>query len=251
MTPAVSPPLQTPPLPDHTQLPAEDETRVAQCLSDPLQARLLSLAIEPVLDTLHPDGRYCIGVDNFIYWQITSPPTLGARAPDWFYVPNVPRLLEGQVRRSYVLWQEQTRPLVVMEFVSGDGSEERDRTPGSGRFWVYEQGIRAQFYAIYERDPGRVELHQLVAGHYQPVPANQRGHLPVAPLGVELGIWNGVYAGEELPWLRWWNAKGELLLAADEALLAAQRQFADKDRENQRLAAKLRELGIDPETIQP
>ena len=30
----------------------------------------------------------------------------GAVAPDWFYVGDVPRTLGGQMRRSYVLWQE-------------------------------------------------------------------------------------------------------------------------------------------------
>ena len=42
---------------------------------------------------------------------------------------QVPRLLDGQMRRSYVLWIEGATPLVVLEYVSGDGIEERDRTP--------------------------------------------------------------------------------------------------------------------------
>ena len=29
-------------------------------------------------------------------------------------------------------------PTVVLEFVSSDGSEERDITPFKGKFWVYE-----------------------------------------------------------------------------------------------------------------
>ena len=53
----------------------------------------------------HPDGQYAIGQDSVIYWRMTQPPENEAEAPDWFYVPNVPSTLDGQSRRSYVLWQ--------------------------------------------------------------------------------------------------------------------------------------------------
>jgi Uma2 family endonuclease len=250
MSSVVSPPPINLALPDHTQLPAEDDTTVAQSIADPYQAQLLSQSIEPVLRGLHPDGRFTVGQDNFIYWQQTKPPTAGARAPDWFYVPNVPRMmLQGIVRRSYVLWQEHIRPLVVMEFVSGDGSEERDRTPKTGKFWIYEHGIQAQFYAIYERDPGRVELYRSEAGRYQPVAANERGHLPIPPLGVELGIWLGRHAGAELPWLRWWDLQGRLLLTPDEQLAQEQQARLEAERKRNVLADKLRELGLDPDAL--
>ena len=35
----------------------------------------------------------------------------GCRAPDWYYVPGVPPMLEGRMRRSYVRWQEIVAPL--------------------------------------------------------------------------------------------------------------------------------------------
>ena len=49
-----------------------------------------------------------------------------------------------------MLWHELIALLIVLEFVSGDGSEERDRTPWMGKFWIYEQVIRPAFYGIYE-----------------------------------------------------------------------------------------------------
>ncbi|MCU0552483.1 MAG: Uma2 family endonuclease [Leptolyngbya sp. Prado105] len=109
------------------------------------QSLLLTSSIRPVLDRLHPDGQYAIGQDCGIYWRLTDPPEKGAEAPDWFYVPNVPPLLNAQVRRSYVLWKEIVAPLIAIEFVSGDGAEERDSTSPftsddskAGKFWVYE-----------------------------------------------------------------------------------------------------------------
>ncbi len=121
-------------LPDHTQLPESDGTfvlakrTVGQNWQEHPQSILLTDSIQPVLQKLYPHSQYFIGQDLGIYWRITEPPEKGAEAPDWFYVPNVPPSLNGKTRRSYVLWQEYISPLVALEFVSGNGSEERDKT---------------------------------------------------------------------------------------------------------------------------
>lgn len=52
-------------------------------------------------------------------------------------------------------------------------------------------------------------------------------------MGVELGLWLGVYQNVELPWLRWWDLQGNLLLSGDERA-EQERQRAD------RLTAQLR-----------
>lgn len=57
------------------------------------------------------------------------------------------------------MWQEHIAPLIVLEFVSGDGEEERDTTPMTGKFWVYEQVIRPAFYGIYEVNKASVEVY--------------------------------------------------------------------------------------------
>jgi len=225
--------------PDHTQLPESNGTFVKNFQEHP-QSILLTDSIEPILQRIHPDGQYCIGQDSGIYWRITQPPERGAEAPDWFYVPNVPPMLNGETRRSYVMWQELLPPLIVLEFVSGDGTEERDRTPINGKFWVYEQIIRPAFYGIYEVRKASVEVYHFIENRFELLSANERGHYPIAPLGVELGIWQGQYQNMELPWLRWWDLEGKLLLTGAERA-ERERQRAD------RLAAKLRELGIDPE----
>jgi Uma2 family endonuclease len=249
-------------LPDHTQLPESDGTFVKNFQEHP-QSLLLTSSIRPVLDQLHPDGQYCIGQDSGIYWRLTDPPERGAEAPDWFYVPHVPPLLNGVGRRSYVLWKEIIAPLIAIEFVSGDGSEERDTTSPftgdeskAGKFWVYEQAIRIPFYAIYEVQKASVEVYELIGHRYQRVAPNQRGHYAITPMGVELGIWQGREGNQTLPWLRWWNSAGNLLLTGDErAEQEKQRAEQEKQRAEQekqradRLSAKLRALGIDPEDV--
>jgi Uma2 family endonuclease len=250
--------LQT--LPDHTQLPESDGTFVKNFQEHP-QSMLLTDCIESVLQVRHPDRQYCIGQDSGIYWRLSDPPERGAEAPDWFYVPNVPPMLDGQVRRSYVMWQEHIAPFIVLEFVSGDGSEERDRTPMKGKFWVYEQAIHSPFYGIYEvRKPG-IELYHLVEGQYRPLSANERGHYPIPALGVELGIWQGLYQNTELPWLRWWDLAGNLLPTSSERAeqerhkaeqerhkAEQERHKAEQERQRaERLVAQLKALGIEPE----
>lgn len=234
------------PLPDHTQLPCEDGTFVKHFQEHP-QSILLTDSILPILNAKHPEGDYCIGQDSGIYWRITDPPLRGAVSPDWFYVPNVPATLDGQARRSYVLWQEHIPPEIVIEFVSGTGAEERDKTPWTGKFWVYETVIRPAYYAIYEVRRATVEVYGLVRNHYELIAANPRGHFPISELGVELGIWTGRYGNMELPWLRWWDSQGNLLRHGEERAEQEHQRAEQEHQRAERLAARLRELGVDPD----
>src|SRR5262249_31738081 len=92
--PTATEPPDAPP-PDHTQLPCEDGSFVNNFQEHP-QSNLLTECLTPRLEELHPDGLYCIGCDSGIYWRHTEPPLDGCKAPDWFYVPGVPPMLDGQ-----------------------------------------------------------------------------------------------------------------------------------------------------------
>lgn len=212
------------PFPDHTQLPEEDGTFVKNFQEHP-QSIILTDSIGPILEKRHPDGLYAIGQDCGIYWRETEPAEKGAEAPDWFYVPDVPPKIDGQYRRSYVLWREHLAPLIVLEFASGDGSDERDRTPlynndgdvqKPGKFWVYERIMRVHFYGIFEIKTNKLEVYQFANGDYQKTTPNERGHYPIPPLGIELGLWEGSYQNQTQIWLRWWDSEGNLLLIGSE-----------------------------------
>ena len=267
----IKPTASTPPytptnpisLPDHKQLPDSDGTFVKNFQEHP-QSIVLTSSIAPVLERLHPDGRYCIGQDSGIYWRLMEPPEKGAEAPDWFYVPNVSPLLDGEYRRSYVLWKEFVAPLIAIEFVSGNGSEERDATAPSetekaGKFWVYEQAIRIPFYVVFDAWKDNLEAYQLVNGRYVQMKPNDRKHYPISPMCVEIGL----QQVGTTTWLRWWDDTGNLLLTGDEravqaeaiadqqsAIAVQQSAIADQERQQkEKLADYLRSIGINPDEI--
>jgi Uma2 family endonuclease len=260
--------------PDHTMLPDKDGNPVKNA-QEPLQSQLLTETIRPTLLQLFPDEQFLIGQDLGIFWRLIKPPLRGALAPDWFFVPDVPPLIDNELRRSYVLWQELEQPILVIEYVSGDGTEERDRTPEEGKMWIYEKRIRPYFYAIHDMVRGQLQVYRLLYPHsparsrFKLLHANSRDHYRVG-MGAELGIWRGRYQGEEWPWLRWWDLDGVLLPTGEESA-AEQRHRAEQERHRaeqerhraeqeqeraeqerqraERLAEKLRSLGIDPESV--
>jgi Uma2 family endonuclease len=228
MTPPANVPASQPTtaLPNHLQLPQTDGSIVENYQESP-QGNLLTSSILPRLRELHPDGQFSIGRDSGIYFRHTIPALAGCRSPDWFYVPDVPPMLDGTFRRSYVLWQEMIRPRVIIEYASGDGSQERDRTPMTGKFWIYERAICAAYYAIFEIESGAIELYRLERSRYVSVPISEAGRLPIPELGVELGVWEGTYRGIETPWLRVWDITTGEMMPSEEERAEVERKRAD------------------------
>jgi Uma2 family endonuclease len=258
----VSSPQQAGRMPGHLELPFDDGKPVKNSLEH-LQSVVLTDSIRPVVRKLYPEERYFIGQDCGIYWREVEPPLDGVKAPDWYFVPDVPALLDGERRRSYVLWRELIAPLLLIEFASGDGREERDHTPYEGKFWVYEKVIRPAFYVIWEPFAPRLGVHHFVENAYAPLAPNARGHYEIGPLQIELGIWRGKIDNTEGPWLRFWSLEGELLPGGweqaelereekERALKLAEQERAQREQIEQRAAAmaeKLKALGHDPNTV--
>jgi Uma2 family endonuclease len=258
MTQAAQKIVLPPPFPDHTQLPEEDGTFVKNFQEHP-QSIILTDSIGSVLQQLHPDGQYAIGQDCGIYWRETEPAEKGAEAPDWFYVPNVPPTLGGEIRRSYVLWREHLAPLIALEFASGNGAEERDSTPLSiansgevtkpGKFWVYERIMRIPYYGIYQIGNGSLEVYNLVNGFYQLLASNDRGHYSIEPLGVELGLWQGSYQNQTMLWLRWWDSEGNLLLTGAERATLQQERAERAELAQRNAIPRLLAMGLSSQQV--
>jgi|SRR5579883_2012083 Uma2 family endonuclease len=168
------------------------------------------------------------------------------KAPDWFYVRSVlPTQPPNQNRRSYTPHREGEVPTIVMEFLSdtegGEYSIKRKYPPG--KWYYYERILQVPTYVIFEPEVGWVEVYQRgQTGEYQLQQPNAEGRYWIAEMGLFLGIWQGNKANRTGYWLRWWDAQEKLLLWGTERLQQEQQL-------RNLMAAKLRELGVDPEVL--
>jgi hypothetical protein len=235
-------------LPSHLELP-EENGEIVENFREAPQGQLLDEGIWPTLERLHPDRHFAVGHDCGIYWLLADPPQRGAICPDWCYIAGVPPDLDGHFRRSYVLWKEGVAPILMIEFASDDGSKERDQTPRAGKFWIYENAVEGQFYAIFVVETGELEVYRLADKKYRRLQPDEKGHYLIEPLGAKLGVWHGLYRSETCPWLRWYGTDGRVMPSADERADDAVRRANEESRRNEQLSAKLRELGIDPDKL--
>jgi Uma2 family endonuclease len=215
-------------LPSAEDLPDSDDTPVdneLQNLIPGLLKAILALIWSERMD-------WFFGVDMGIYYDPYQP----AIVPDGFLSIGVPRIIDSDLRLSYVLWEEQKLPLMVLEVVS-----QTRRGEYTDKKIEYAQ-LGILYYAIYNplrKRKARLEVYKLVSGEYQLL-AGEPVWLSEINLGIGRG--EGTYQGINREWLYWYDEKGERYLTPEERILTAEQKAA-------KLAAKLRSLGIDPENI--
>lgn len=257
-------------LPDTDGRPVDNDFQITQ-------AMLLTSSIQPFMEAAYPNGDFFIGADVGIYWKWTDPPLDGCKSPDWYFVPGCRPDEPGTYRRSFVIWDEGVAPLIVIEFVSGDGSEEHDDTPGSGKFWVYRRGIRAFYYAIHDPIKKTLEVYQLDGVEYRELAPSEDGLYRLPRFGFALGHWNGKVDRHTLTWLRFFSTEGQMIPSererrelveqqaeqerqraeAERQRAEAERQRAEAERQQAELAraeldqlrAKLQAKGINPNSL--
>lgn len=163
-------------------------------------------------------------------------------------VPDVMLSLEVQLaddlsvteNRSYLVWIIGKPPEVAIEFVS-------DRTGGEESFKFKEYGrIGVLYYAIF--DPrsllghGVLRAFALREGKYEPV---ETAWLSQAYLG--LTLWEGEYEGHRDTWLRWCDQQGQVIPTGRERAEVERTRADTAQQRADRLTAKLRELGHNPD----
>ncbi|MFN6564562.1 MAG: Uma2 family endonuclease [Nostoc sp. ChiSLP01] len=172
----------------------------------------------------------------FIYYEKGNPESVVA--PDVFVVFGV----EKRDRGSYKTWEENDKiPDFVLEITS---KTTRSKDQGAKKGIYAFLGVHEYFQYDPTGDylnPQLQGLH-LVEGNYFPVATNTLPDgtvsLPSQVLGLELRLEGGK--------LRFYNpATGQTLLTHEDEAVA--RQAAEEKA--QRLAAKLRELNIDPDSL--
>ena len=226
-----------------------------------LQPELLRLTFRP---PNYANEQIFTGSDLNLYYDPAH--TQWYKRPDWFGVLGVSRLYQDQeLRLSYVIWQEKVSPFVAVELISpGTESEDLGKTlrevdQPPTKWQVYEQILQIPYYFVFNRYTDELQAFNLVDDFYQTlIIESQRIWLPEAQLG--LGLWRGSYQGIHRLWLRWYDQQQNWILTPAE--LGERRAEQEKHRAelaeasleqergvSQRLAAKLREMGIDPDTF--
>ncbi len=169
---------------------------------------------------------------------------------------QVPDDTSEQEHRTYLSWEYGKVPDVVIEIVSNRRGNE-----GGSKMRDYARG-RIQYYVIYDPDAWLSEevlrVYELQGSRYV-----RRADFQLPDTRLALNLWQGEYEGNRRSWLRWCDAEGNLIPTGEERAerekerAEREKERAERERERAntaeekaaRLAAKLRELGLDPEQV--
>jgi Uma2 family endonuclease len=222
------------------------------------------------LDWLWRDRNDYFSAGNLtVYYSPRQRKSEDFRGPDFFVVLNT----EKRPRKSWVVWEEDGQyPNIIVELLS-DSTAKTDR---GLKKQIYQDIFRTPDYFWFDPHNSEFQGFSLVSGTYQSLEPNARGHLWSEQLGLYLGVLDGM--------LRFFTAEGKLVPTLEEATDAAlqeaeaaqqeaeaaqqqaeaaqqevksAQQQAEAAEQNamsaqQRtevLAAKLRELGVDPDAL--
>jgi Uma2 family endonuclease len=175
-----------------------------------------------------------------IYYSPNQKKSEFCPGPDFFVVlgtnlnPN---------RRSWVVWREEGKyPNLIVEILS-DSTAKVDREE---KKQIYQDIFRTPDYFWFDPESLEFEGFTLISGQYQPIAPNPQGWL----WSQQLGLYLGLSANK----LRYFTPEGELVPTPAEAAqqaenraVEAENQFQQERQKSAKLAAKLRELGINPQ----
>ena len=266
-------------LPSAEELPCSDETAVDNQLQNDIPNLLLSLL---AFIWAERDDWY-FGVDMGVYYNPDEP----AIIPDGFLAIGVKHDTGERGRLSYVLWEEAyIMPILALEVISEKYNGEYEgkladyQTLGILYYVIYNplSGRRGRF-----KNRERLAVYKLIAGKYELLePENNRVWLP--EIGLALGYEQGEHIAWVREWLYWYDRSGNRYLTAEERARAAaaiaeqasliaqqerlnvqqerlakeeaeaiaeQERLAKEEAEQkaQRLAERLRSLGINPDEM--
>jgi Uma2 family endonuclease len=215
-------------LPSAEELPDSDDTPVDNELQELIPGLLKAILL--ILWAERMDWFF--GINMGIYYHPDKPPIV----PDGFLSLGVERIYDEELRPSYVLWDENVVPILVLEVVCQNYRKEY-----STKKEEYA-ALGVLYYVVYSsrrRRKPRLEVHRLVDGEYE---LQEENPVWLPEVGLGIGCQRGTYGGVTREWLYWYDKQGQRYPTPEERVRAAEQRA-------QTLAEKLRELGIDPDTI--
>lgn len=238
------------PRPDISHLITETEEAVDNIISEK-QMRLLTEPLyssrSDVTDEHGEPRQFAVFANVGLYFGLHEP----------HLVPDVMLSLDVQVpddpspkeHRTYLCWEYGKVPDVVIEIVSNRKGKE-----DGSKMLDYARG-RIEYYVIYDPEAwlsnDALRVYELRGRRYV---RRRDFRLPYTRLA--LTLWQGEYEGNTRTWLRWCDAQGlpipagaERAVVAEERAVVAEERAATAEEKAIRFAAKLRELGLDPEQV--
>lgn len=218
------------PRPDVSNLVTEDDTPVDNQFSEK-QMRLLT---ESLHASWRPGFPFVAMANVGVYVALNRP----AVVPDVLVTTHVEPLqdLMNKEHRAYFSWMFDGKvPDVVIEIVSNKKGGELDT-----KLRNYEH-MGVAWYAVF--DPAHylteesLTVFRRTGEKYSIHPQRSLGEL-----GLGLALWEGEFEGVTCTWLRWHDQNGNVIPTGQERAVAESRRASA-------LAAKLRELGVDPDTV--
>ncbi|MEB3342476.1 Uma2 family endonuclease [Okeania sp.] len=206
-----------------------------------LESKRHRIAMNLLIDSLYQRWSarkdFFVGGNMFIYYSSIQAKNRDFKGPDFFVVLNVQ---DDTARQGWVVWEENGRyPDVIVELTSPstanvDIGKKKD---------IYEQTFRTPYYFIFDPfDSKSLQGWELQNKKYQKLQKNDKGWLWCQDLELWLGTWEGTIMRESAVWLRFYDEEGNLVLLPGEV--------AEQEKQRaERLAAKLKELGIEPDSI--
>ncbi len=198
---------------------------------------------------------FFIGANLSVYFSTEHLKNRDFRGPDLFLVKGT----EQRPRKSWVVWEEGGKyPDLIIELLS-DSTEEIDREI---KLELYQDRFRTPEYFRFSPDTLEFVGWRLVDGKYQKIEPNEKGWRWSSVLELYLGVEDGQ--------LRYFTGGGEKVTSPQEEALInkkiaelvaaraeretarAEREAARAEREArraERLATKLRELGVNPDSV--
>jgi Uma2 family endonuclease len=191
--------------PTQAELPYDD--------GEPMESARHQAQMDLLIDALIPwleqreDGF--AGGNMFVYYSLAQVRNKDFKGPDFFVVLGVPK---GE-RKSWVVWEEEKAPDVVIELLS-DSTAAVDKNE---KKLIYQNQMRVPEYFWYDpfnpEDWAGFAIEQRI---YQPLVVNEKNQLVSQSLGLGLQRWQGHYKGIDAVWLRWATLAGELLPTPEE-----------------------------------
>ncbi|MEM9220198.1 MAG: Uma2 family endonuclease [Cyanobacteria bacterium P01_F01_bin.150] len=245
----------TPQLPNDITFPPIDLYSDEPPLESSLHLEQLLLLLACLNWEWKDRNDYFAGGNLTVYYSPRQLKSEDFRGPDFFVALGT----EKHPRKSWIVWEEGGKyPNIIIELLS-DSTASTDRNL---KKTIYQDTFRTPDYFWFSPDTQEFKGFHLVDGSYKALEPNEKGWL----WSEQLQLFLGVYERQ----LRFFTPEGDLVPTPEESAEAAVQQAetavqqaeaatqqaeaaaqqAEAERQQkEKLAAKLRELGIDPDEI--